>query len=94
MLSSYSTQYTQTDAPVSGPQGQSLQVQMQPLAPGGLQGPGAGSVLGGVGARVGGGGEDPPHRGVLHGPPAEGFGKTHSIRLTSDPYVHVEVGIN
>lgn len=52
--------------PVSGPQGQSLQVEVQPLVPGCLQRPGTGAVLGGIRPMVGRRGQHPPYCRVLH----------------------------
>lgn len=46
-------------------------MEVQPLVLGGLQGPGAGAVLGGVGPVVGGRGQHPADRGVLHGAAAK-----------------------
>ncbi len=65
------TSCAQTLVPVGGSQGQSLQVEVQPLVLGRLQRPGAGAVLGGIWPVMGGRGQDPPHGGVLHRPPTE-----------------------
>lgn len=59
--------------PVSRPQKQSLQVEVQPLVFWGLQGPGAGPVQCGVGSVVGRGGQHPPYGGVLHCAPTQSW---------------------